>query len=282
MELVIIFYNFPDLPFTEDNIWTIIIIRTYVLFIIVPWGVEKVMFTDNIKRYKHIIWDWNGTLLDDVDVVIDAMNSLLKKRDLPLFDIEKYKDIFTFPVKEYYARLGFDFSEEPFEDLALEFVTKFNSEKHRFKLHVGVEEVLRFIESMGMSQSILSASQEEELNVAVDSMNIKGYFLKIAGLHNHYAVSKAERGIELIRDLELNPKDVLLIGDTVHDHEVAEGMGCECLLVCNGHQSSRRLSGCSAGIVDTVIDVVDFIIVENLLCTFFLPQNKYERVVNRI
>ena len=70
---------------------------------------------DSIKAYKHIIWDWNGTLLDDVDIVIDCMNSLLKKRNLPLLHVDKYKDIFTFPVKDYYSQLGFDFTTEPFE-----------------------------------------------------------------------------------------------------------------------------------------------------------------------
>ena len=100
------------------------------------------MLNESAKTYGHIIWDWNGTLLDDVDIVIGAMNTLLKRRNLPLLGKEKYKKIFTFPVKEYYAQLGFDFSIEPFEKLAVEYMTELNSDKYQFKLYSGVVKIL--------------------------------------------------------------------------------------------------------------------------------------------
>ena len=214
---------------------------------------------DSVKTYKHIIWDWNGTLLDDVSVVIDAMNNLLEKRNLPLLDIEKYKEIFTFPVIDYYARLGFDFSVEPFEKLAAEFISLFNSDNYRFRLHDGVEKVLDFINNMGMSQSILSASQEPGLIEDVGRLNITGYFVAIAGLNNHYANSKVERAKELLAELGLKPEEVLLIGDTVHDYEVSKEIGCDCLLVCSGHQSRRKILTCGTSIIESITDVIDFL-----------------------
>lgn len=217
------------------------------------------MLKDNNRIYKHIIWDWNGTLLDDVHIVIDAMNSLLKRRRLPLLDIDKYKDIFTFPVKDYYALLGFNFAIEPFEKLAIEFVSEFSSEKYQFRLHNGVEEVLDFIKTKGIRQSILSASQEKELNEAVSKLNIYEYFTRVVGLNNHYAVSKVERGKDLLVDLGLEPKEVLLIGDTAHDFEVSKEIGCDCLLICNGHQSYQRIYNCHTSIIKSISKVVDFI-----------------------
>lgn len=214
---------------------------------------------NSIKSYKHIIWDWNGTLLDDVNIVIEAMNSLLRRRELPLLDILKYKDIFAFPVKDYYEQLGFDFHVEPFEQLAFEYISEFNSEKHQFKLHDGVLEVLEFIKSIGVGQSILSASKEQELNDAVNKLNISKYFIRVVGLNNHYAASKLERGKELLDDLGLNPKEVLFIGDTIHDYEVAKEIGCDCLIICNGHQNFKRISSCDTNIINTISKVVDFI-----------------------
>lgn len=217
------------------------------------------MFGDVNRNYKHIIWDWNGTLLNDVRVAVDTMNRLLKIRNLQLLDIERYKDIFTFPVKDYYAQLGFDFSVDPFEMLATEYISQFNSNKHKFKLHNGVGNVLKAIKNLGVSQSILSASEEKELIEAVSELNINDYFIRIAGLTNHYAVSKVTRGKELIADLKLNPDGVLLIGDTVHDYDVSKELGCDCLLICNGHQSFRRISDCNTSVVKTISDVIDFI-----------------------
>lgn len=217
------------------------------------------MQKDNKRIYKHIFWDWNGTLLDDVNIVIDAMNSLLKRRKLPLIDIDKYKDIFTFPVKDYYALLGFDFDIEPFEKLAIEFVLEVSSEKYQFRLHNGVDEVLNFIKTMGISQSILSASQEKELIDVVSKLNINEYFTKVVGLNNHYAESKVARGKDLLADLGLEPNEVLLIGDTIHDFEVSKDIGCDCLLICNGHQSYKKISDCHTSIVKSISKVVDYI-----------------------
>lgn len=217
------------------------------------------MIRDSIEAYRHIIWDWNGTLLDDVDIVIDAMNKMLRRRDLPLLDIERYKNIFTFPVKDYYTQLGFNFNREPFEKLAFEFIKEFNSAKYRFRLYDCAVEVLKSVKRLGIGQSILSASQEQDLIDDVGRLNINDYFIRIAGLNDHYAISKVARGKGLLTDLSLKSDEVLLIGDTVHDYEVSQEIGCDCLLICNGHQSYKRISSCDTNIIETISDVIGFI-----------------------
>ncbi len=212
---------------------------------------------NSIKAYKHIIWDWNGTLLNDVHIAIECMNRLLQKRHLPLLDTSKYKNIFTFPVKDYYSQLGFDFASESFEKLAAEFISEFRSEDNKFSLYIGTEQVLKYINKLGIGQSILSASQECELMEIVTRLNIREYFCKVAGLNNHYAVSKIERGKELLTELGREPQEVLLIGDTVHDYEVAKELGCDCLLVCNGHQSYERIKVCKAESISDITGVMD-------------------------
>jgi phosphoglycolate phosphatase len=208
--------------------------------------------TRHLSSYKHIVWDWNGTLLDDVAIAMDVMNKLLIRRTLPLLDQERYKEVFTFPVKEYYAQLGFNFNTEPFELLSSEFITEFRAALIKFRLHIGAEEVLKHIAGLGIDQSILSASEEQELFDAVNMLNINQYFSKIVGLNNHFAVSKTDMGRVLIGDLGLKPKEVLFIGDTIHDYEVADALGCDCLLISNGHQSYRKLSECGTPIIETI------------------------------
>lgn len=207
---------------------------------------------------KRIIWDWNGTLLDDVEIVIAAMNVLLKKRNLALLDYKTYKDIFTFPVQDYYAHLGFDFGTEAFKALATEYIAELNSNKYCFKLYTGTKKILGEIRIKGITQSILSASQEEELFDIVRSLGIGSYFEKIAGLNNYYAKSKVDKGKELLAELRLEPQEVLLVGDTIHDYEVSQAIGCDCLLVANGHQSYKRLEILEVDIVNSLSDVIKF------------------------
>lgn len=215
------------------------------------------------KKYDHIIWDWNGTLLNDVDIVIEAMNTLLKKRGLPLLDADRYKEIFTFPVKDYYYKLGFDFYKEPFEVLASEFIYEFSSEKYNFNLFDGVEQVLFDLDTVGYRQYILSATRQPELETAVETAGISKYFRKLVGLDNHYAVSKIDAGIVLFEQLKLEPGKVLLIGDTLHDLEVSKALGCDCLLISRGHQSFSRISESKATILNDILEVPNYLITTN-------------------
>ena len=65
-------------------------------------------------KYKHIIWDWNGTLLNDLTLCVDLLNVSLEKRKLPEMTEEKYRKKFLFPIKTFYESIGFDFSKEDF------------------------------------------------------------------------------------------------------------------------------------------------------------------------
>ena len=100
--------------------------------------------------YTHIIWDWNGTLLDDADWCLTIINTLLTNRKLqPIKDIDAYRDIFGFPVIDYYRRAGFDFDKEPFEIPAKEFISLYHSDGSRFRLFDGAADVLAAVNKMG-------------------------------------------------------------------------------------------------------------------------------------
>ena len=209
-----------------------------------------------ICNYKHIIWDWNGTLVDDVWLVVEVMNKMLKKRHLPSIDSKKYREIFDFPVTKYYSKLGFDFSNESFEELTDEFISEYYARFNGCKLFDEVEEVLKKIRDRGISQSILSASKEDILIEKIKYYGIDKYFCRIIGIENHYAESKVEGGKKWIAKLNLNPQDVLLIGDTIHDYDVSKHIGCDCLLVANGHHSYERLAKLGIDVVSTLKEII--------------------------
>jgi phosphoglycolate phosphatase len=210
---------------------------------------------EKICNYKHVIWDWNGTLINDVWLVVEIMNKMLKKRHLPRIDSKKYKEIFDFPVTKYYLKLGFDFSNEAFEVLSDEFISEYYQRFNECKLFNEVEEVLKKIKDRGVPQSILSASKEDVLIEKIKHYGIDKYFCSIIGLENHYAESKVERGKKWIAKLNLSPQNVLLIGDTIHDYDVSKHMGCDCLLVANGHHSYKKLAKLGVDVISTLKEI---------------------------
>jgi phosphoglycolate phosphatase len=209
-----------------------------------------------ISNYKHIIWDWNGTLVDDVWLVVEIMNKMLKKRSLPRINSKKYREIFDFPVTKYYLKLGFDFSAESFEELTDEFISEYYTRFNECKLFDEAEEVLQKIRNRGISQSILSASKEDVLIEKIKHYGIDKYFCRIIGLENHYAESKVERGKKWIAKLNLNPQDVLLVGDTIHDYDVSKYIGCDCLLVANGHHNYEKLAKLEVDVISTLKEII--------------------------
>jgi len=211
---------------------------------------------EGLSKYKHIIWDWNGTLINDIWLVVEIMNKMLKKRNMPGIDSKKYREIFDFPVIDYYAKLGFNFSKESFEELTVEFISEYYTRFNECKLFNEVEEVLKKIRDMGIPQSILSASKEDVLIEKIKYYGIDKYFNRIIGLENHYAESKVERGKKWIDELNLNPQDVLLMGDTAHDYDVSKHIGCDCLLIANGHYSYERLAKLGVDVIDTLKEMI--------------------------
>ncbi|MDD4553268.1 MAG: HAD family hydrolase [Bacteroidales bacterium] len=195
----------------------------------------------NQYRYTHVIWDWNGTLLDDAWLCVAVMNGMLRERDLPTRTLRQYKEVFDFPVRDYYEKLGYDFSSEPFEEVGLEFMVLYNRRQHEARLHTGVIDILSWLRDRGIRQSILSAREQSELIDEISAAGISPFFDHIYGLEDHYAHGKTEVGFRLINDIHVPKDQILFIGDTKHDAEVAREVGIDCLLMPNGHHSRKRL-----------------------------------------
>ena len=203
-------------------------------------------------KFESIIWDWNGTLLNDVKIAVAIINQLLENRELKSITVEQYLEVFTFPVRDYYELIGFDLKNEPFEIPAYQFITSYNKEILDCPLYEGVIPMLCRLKDEGFRQFILSAMEQKQLEKTVSESGITPYFEALCGLDNHFATSKIENGRLLIQDKRLNPELTLLIGDTVHDYEVATAIGCSCILIARGHQSKDRLVKSGAKVVDNL------------------------------
>lgn len=206
-----------------------------------------------------IIWDWNGTLLNDINICIDAINLLLDKRNKERINKTTYREIFTFPVRDYYIKAGFDFSDEPFEKPAMEFITEYEQLVTHAALHEDAIDILDHAAEKGYQQMVLSAMQKDFLLRLIRAHAIDHYFSHISGIDDHYAEGKTELGKRMLSGLNGNGNNVLLVGDTIHDHEVAHALGIEAILVANGHQSEERLAQTGSRVVKELKDLKDII-----------------------
>ncbi len=202
------------------------------------------------------MWDWNGTLFDDVSLCIESINYLLKTQKLPILaNKEAYQRVFRFPIIQYYKAIGFDFQQCPFEKLAIEYMDYYQPRSLSCSLYDGALGYLRYYQDKGYRQVLLSASKKAYLIKQVHQFPLKPYFHDILALDNIHAYSKAELACAYIEKHGLLPEQLIFIGDSVHDYEVAQAAHASCILIANGHEHRSRLEQTNAVVIDRIQDL---------------------------
>lgn len=183
------------------------------------------------------------------------MNVLLHERNLNTLTLQRYREVFTFPVKDYYKEIGIDFSKDPFSDIGLRFMELYLQNVNSLPLVSEAVDTLKFFEQQHFQQFILSAMEQDALQSSVSQRKIHQYFKHIYGIDNHYGGGKAALAENLLATYHLDRENTWLIGDTLHDLEVANLIGCRCILVSYGHQSKERLEKSNATVYKTLTEV---------------------------
>ena len=215
------------------------------------------MFTmPPMRPIRHIIWDWNGTLLDDADACLASINIMLRGRGLPEIGMDFYRDTFGFPVKEFYRRVGFELERENWDCVAQEYHRHYARIARTCSLRPGTAAHLTRLKTHGVALSVLSASEQSLLTGMMEERGILDFFGRVCGLPDLFAHSKLNLGRALLGNSETRPDETAIVGDTTHDYEVASELGCRCFLIAGGHQSAARLEACACPVFAGTDDAV--------------------------
>ncbi len=189
---------------------------------------------------KYIFWDFNGTILDDVRLNHQIFNEMLTEYRLKPISLEEYLEHFGFPVIDFYKRY-FDLDSIPFDELSKLFIGKYQPRSLKESLSPGIADALFYFQSLGVQNVLLSATEQSRLHEQVEHFKIGHYFIDILGTQNIRGESKLHVAINYLKKKKIKPQDVVFIGDTLHDVEVAQAVGCDVLIYTKGHQHKKRL-----------------------------------------
>lgn len=213
-----------------------------------------------MSKYKHIIWDWNGTLLNDTWLCVEVLNGLLGRRGRGPITEEDYRQNFAFPVIQFYNFLGFDTDADSFDQVSREFIGDYEARwLDECRLHADTPDVLAAISGGGASHSVLSAAKQEALETGIRHFGIDRHFEGLCGTDNIYAHGKVDRGRYWIRQLGWDPSEIVLIGDTLHDLEVAGAIGADCILLTHGHHTPERLAATGHPIAHSLRELIEMV-----------------------
>lgn len=200
----------------------------------------------------HILWDWNGTLLDDTQAALDTLNIMLAKRGAAPIAMDFYRDHFAFPVRPFYKSIGVCLENEDWDALAREYHDIYARQPKR--LNAEAIAALERAKAAGARQAIISALRQDLLDAATAALGVATYMDLVYGVDNLDGASKLDRGRELVA--AVGGGAPIFIGDTLHDAEVARELGGRCILVSCGHQLPERLAAAGCPVTDTLADAV--------------------------
>jgi len=190
---------------------------------------------------KHIIWDFNGTLLSDAQLGVDCDNHVFDTLGLKRITIDDYRQHMTMPVRDFYTALGVDLNVYRYETISRLWLDRFNRLAVSVGLVPGTLELTARMRAVGFTQSILSASYEKSLLEQCEALGLAPYMDEISGLGDESAQKKTDIGRAQMKRLGLAGSDCVLVGDMVADSELADALGTACVLVPWGHNSEERL-----------------------------------------
>lgn len=193
--------------------------------------------------------------MDDAWLCVQIMNAMLERRSMPQVDVTTYRQHFGFPVKGYYDWLGFDPAIDTFEAISQEYIEAYEQRRLECTLHTEAISLLRSFQTRGVSQSIVSAYRQHTLEEIVAHYGLMPYFSWLVGLDNIFAAGKVENAKAHRSNLPHADHELLLIGDTLHDFEVAQAIGADCILLAHGHHNRQRLETTGAPVFDSFAQV---------------------------
>lgn len=216
-----------------------------------------------MMKYKFVLFDWNGTLLDDLKINIEIEEALLKKRNIPHeIPVDFYLEKFGFPIIDFYNSIGFDFSKERYEDVACEYAEEYEKRLANAPLFEDVVPVLEKLKKNGITLVIISATEHNLLRRQAEKYSIVKYFSKILGTENNLGRSKVQTALSWLEEAGAKPEETLFIGDTIHDFETARAIGCDCFLVSRGHNSRRRLEETQCPVFSNLSEIAERFLAE--------------------
>lgn len=212
-----------------------------------------------------IIWDWNGTLLDDVSMAVRVTNEVFSRYGYATMDEETYRVRFRFPVIEYYRDCGV--KDGDFPEVANAWSDAYLDAFPGTPLQQDAAETVRRFHRAGLRQIVLSASKLENLRNQVGSYPaLSGMFEELCGIGDIYAGGKTHLAHELIERTGLAPEELVFLGDSVHDAEVAAAVGARCILIARGHQTCEALEKAGVPVMASLREAADYLLNRRAFC----------------
>lgn len=192
--------------------------------------------------FRNFIFDWSGTLADDLSRVLDATNAVFRHYGLDEMDKGEFRAKFRLPYPDFYAEVLPDVELGELEDV---FRGGFDLSPARVTLLPHAREFMEYCRERGIRCFALTSVDKKAFRHQVTDLQMEPYFEAIySGVLN-----KREVIHSLLETHRLRPDETAFIGDMTHDVETAASAGLTSIAVLTGYQNAAQLSAATPDII---------------------------------
>ncbi len=191
-------------------------------------------------KYRNIIWDYNGTIINDAQLAVDAENLVLQSYGKPPITLEYYLKECEMPLINFYKKI-FDLNDYDYAEIAKHFITHYDELFKTADIFPEVREMIEYLYNNGYNQGVISGFETTRLVNSLKIFNLDKYFKFMSGSDDIDAGDKSERAVKVVEKYGFKPEETLFIGDMYHDYETACKVGADCILIAKGHQGAEVL-----------------------------------------
>lgn len=210
-------------------------------------------------KYKNIIWDYNGTIVDDAQLAVDAENLVLESYGKNPITLDYYLKECEMPIINFYNKI-FNMADYDFAEIAVRFMNNYKLLSNNLKVFPEVRETIRYLSDKGYNQAVISGFESSLLKDSLKSYGLDCYFTFMSGSDDIDCGDKSERAVKVTEKYGIDPKETLFIGDMYHDYETASRVGADCILIAKGHQGGDVLrSYDGVTVLNSATELVNFL-----------------------
>ncbi len=209
-----------------------------------------------MPKYTHVIWDWNGTLLNDLSASLASVNDMLDLRGMPHIDADFYKECIGVPIRKFYDRV-FDMEKEDYSVIIKQYNEGYLLHLEDCGLTRGAREAIEYFCSCGINQAVVSSSNNDQLCANIIKYGLDGCFDAVLGSADFYAGSKIDRAKDYLEKTDGKSGRILVVGDLEHDSDMAKELGADCVLLTSGHEHISRLERANVPLIDDLYALIE-------------------------
>ena len=196
------------------------------------------MVETKIPYYENWIFDWSGTLVDDLTMVLDATNHVMRQYGKREIDLDEFKAHFRLPYAGYYEEI---LPGIPLEELEGHFRKGFEDSKASgvtSPLLPHAVDLLNSLHKRNRRMFVLTSMDAPAFDFHVEELGVKHFFeATYAG-----ALDKRTLIKEMIAGHGMDVGTTVFLGDMCHDVETARHGGIASIALLTGYQNAEQLA----------------------------------------